>query len=81
MITASISLKDVDGQTIRKAISPELNIQFSRANVKINKHKNGIALEFKADDVTALRATMNSYLRWLKVITEINEELRDTKTS
>lgn len=80
MITAAIRINDVDGQTIRKAMSPELKIQFSRANVKINKIKNGIALQFTADDVTALRATVNSYLRWLKVITEIDEELKNSKT-
>jgi tRNA threonylcarbamoyladenosine modification (KEOPS) complex Pcc1 subunit len=77
MIKATITVGNVDSNTVQKSLGPELEIGFTRANAQIEKHKKGIKLIFTADDVTALRATMNSYLRWLKVITDIDQELKN----
>jgi tRNA threonylcarbamoyladenosine modification (KEOPS) complex Pcc1 subunit len=77
MITASITLKNADHRILHKAISPELKSGFTRALVDIKNLEDGVKLEFKADDVTALRAAVNSYLRWLKIIDDIKEETKD----
>ncbi|MCK5548650.1 MAG: hypothetical protein KAI64_06520, partial [Thermoplasmata archaeon] len=76
-ITASITLKNADERVLYKAISPELKSGFTRAMVDIKKLEDGVKLEFKADDVNALRAAVNSYLRWLKIIDDIKEETKD----
>jgi len=75
MIKAAITLKNVDTDLLCKALSPELKSEFTRTKVAVKRLKDGVSLEFRAEDVNALRAAMNSYLRWLKVIEEINEEL------
>lgn len=75
MIRAEITLKNVDRDLLYKALSPELKSEFTRTKVAVKRLEDGVSLEFRAEDVNALRAAMNSYLRWLKVIEEIKEEL------
>ncbi|NHI94433.1 MAG: hypothetical protein EAX96_18225 [Candidatus Lokiarchaeota archaeon] len=43
----------------------------NRVTVDLQKENNEIMVKFIAKDFTALRAAMNSYLRWFKLITEI----------
>ncbi len=77
MITASITLRNADNSIIYEAISPEMKSEFTRTRIDIKKMKDGMTLEFAADDVNALRAAMNSYLKWLTIIDDIREELRE----
>jgi tRNA threonylcarbamoyladenosine modification (KEOPS) complex Pcc1 subunit len=76
MITANLTIRNVEYLTLQKAIGPELDNELSRARVEMKRLEDGISLRFMADDVVALRASMNSYLRWLKLITDIDEELK-----
>jgi tRNA threonylcarbamoyladenosine modification (KEOPS) complex Pcc1 subunit len=64
---------------IIQSLKPELNRTSFRAEVELNKTPGGdeVILSVKAQDVNALRAALNSYLRWIKCIIEINEELLD----
>ncbi|MEM2927009.1 MAG: KEOPS complex subunit Pcc1 [Candidatus Bathyarchaeia archaeon] len=56
-----------------KALAPEtLHAISSRSNVKIRLEGRSLILEFSARDSTALRAAMNSYLRWILTIKELN---------
>jgi tRNA threonylcarbamoyladenosine modification (KEOPS) complex Pcc1 subunit len=53
-------------KAIFKALKPELRIPFtSRSKVEMNLRGKSIALKIRAKDLTALRAAVNSYLRWL----------------
>ena len=47
------------------------NAASDRVIVDLKKERNEIKLKFTAKDFVALRAAMNSYLKWLKIITEI----------
>jgi tRNA threonylcarbamoyladenosine modification (KEOPS) complex Pcc1 subunit len=76
MITANLTLRNVEGRTLQEAMGPELDSELSRAQVEMDRIKDGITLRFRAEDIIALRAAMNSYLRWLKLITDIDEELK-----
>ncbi|MFB0560481.1 MAG: KEOPS complex subunit Pcc1 [Candidatus Lokiarchaeia archaeon] len=40
---------------------------------KLKRDGDTISLEIEAEDTVALRAALNSYLRWLKIIYDINE--------
>ncbi len=40
---------------------------------KLKRDGDIISIEIKAEDTVALRAALNSYLRWLKIIYDINE--------
>ena len=42
-----------------------------RVIIDLQRENNEIKLKFTAKDFGALRAAINSYLKWLKIITEI----------
>ena len=67
---ASIRLKFNDSKqlsTILNAIKPETQtMQTTRASVKLEKDDNYLLLSVEAEDTTALRATLNAYLRWIQ---------------
>jgi len=58
------------GRIIVEAIRPELEESLSdRSNVKLTVESEGkIVLHITAIDTSALRATLNSYLRWISGI-------------
>jgi KEOPS complex subunit Pcc1 len=57
-----------------KSILPEI-VSGTNAHYRGRLKRDGdiINLEIEAEDTVALRAALNSYLRWLKVIYEISE--------
>ena len=77
MMSAAITLRGVDARVLRGAIGPELDAEPARATAEIRETKDGLTIRLEAEDVAALRAALNSYLRWLKVISDIEEELKD----
>ena len=64
---------------IIRSLTPELNRTSFRAEVGLDRTPGGdqLVLVVKAQDVNALRAALNSYLRWIKCIMEIDRELID----
>ncbi|MBS7609718.1 hypothetical protein KEJ36_03200 [Candidatus Bathyarchaeota archaeon] len=70
----SIDFEDEDClEGALKALMPEtLRAVSSRSNVKIFLEGRSLILEFSARDSTALRAAMNSYLRWILTIKELS---------
>ncbi len=62
---------------IIKSLNPELRRKNLRTEIELSSSptKDELKLVVKADDVNALRAALNSYLRWIKCIIEINREL------
>jgi KEOPS complex subunit Pcc1 len=52
--------------TLFSALTPEVNTQISnRAKATLTKEGNILILKVEAKDATALRATLNAYLRWI----------------
>ncbi len=68
---------------IIQSLSPELNRKSFRAEVELqtNPPKDEVKLIITAQDVNALRAALNSYLRWIKCVVEINEELKEGESN
>jgi tRNA threonylcarbamoyladenosine modification (KEOPS) complex Pcc1 subunit len=61
---------------IIKALRPELESGISdRSKVVVKASEIGLVIEVSADDVTALRATVNSYLYWIHGILDIGRRL------
>ncbi len=57
-----------------RALFPEVISGASERCIgKLKRDGDIISLEIKAEDTVALRAALNSYLRWLKIIYDINE--------
>jgi tRNA threonylcarbamoyladenosine modification (KEOPS) complex Pcc1 subunit len=67
---ASLLLKLGDTNTaeiVRSALLPEiLGFQSSRSEVSLERIRESLLLEIRADDVSSLRAVLNSYLRWIQ---------------
>lgn len=60
------------------SLQPELEHAVSeRSAVKITFNNKGIVIGITADDVTALRAAVNSYLYWVRGILDIGNRIND----
>lgn len=73
-IAARLSGESIE--RIRRALSVESNREIPRTKVEV---RGGDALEIKilAEDLHALRAALNSYMRWLKLAMEVEEVIED----
>ncbi len=61
---------------IIKALRPELESSISdRSNVVVKVSEKGLVIQVSADDVTALRAAVNSYLYWVQGIMDIGSRV------
>jgi tRNA threonylcarbamoyladenosine modification (KEOPS) complex Pcc1 subunit len=71
---AVISLKfgsERDLGVILRAISPEAaKPATSRSHVRIARRNSVLTLKFEAKDTSALRAIINSYMHWIKSVTD-----------
>jgi len=55
---------------ILDALGPETRISSKRSRVHVEGEDNRLTLTFGAMDTSALRAALNSYLRWIVVVNE-----------
>ena len=63
-------------KVILGSLKPELESGISdRSKVKIEATERGLLIEVDADDMTALRAAVNSYLYWTQGIMDIGNRL------
>ncbi len=62
-----------DAEVVLKSIEPEVQTAPSdRSSVKVNLDGNTLKLIIDAEDTPSLRASVNSYLRWIILSCEIN---------
>jgi tRNA threonylcarbamoyladenosine modification (KEOPS) complex Pcc1 subunit len=61
---------------IIKSLRPELESNITdRSKVLIEASEKGLILKVEAEDVTALRAAVNSYLYWINGIIDIGSRI------
>ena len=61
---------------IQKALEPETRASVTyRSKVKLTCEGKTVSLFFEANDITALRASMNSYLSWLQMLNDLCNSL------
>ena len=61
---------------IIKSLRPELESSISdRSKVLIEASERGLIIKVEAEDVTALRAAVNSYLYWINGIIDIGSRI------
>lgn len=61
-------------EAVRRALKPEEKLPASaRCRTKIRRRKNVLCMEVDAGDTTALRAALNSFLRWAMVARDVTE--------
>ncbi len=67
-------------ESIFKALEPETRTKMTtRSKVKVTKEGDCLKLSFEASDTSALRAAMNSYLRWILLTRDVLETLKAEK--
>ena len=71
MPKATLRLETPHAKTVMRSLSPEVGREIPRTRVKIESDNESVVLEIEATDVPALRAALNSYLRWMKISEEI----------
>ena len=66
-------------ETVLKALKPEVERhQFMRrSKVNVSSKQNSLILNFEAEDTSALRATINSYLRWIMLINDSFQAIKE----
>jgi tRNA threonylcarbamoyladenosine modification (KEOPS) complex Pcc1 subunit len=74
--SVKITLNEKILQAIEKALKPESeNPSSERSKTSVTTYKNELIIETWASDTTALRASLNSYLRWVEGIQNIVENI------
>lgn len=64
--TFTFELDEKTSEIVAKSLLPESKRIVPRTKVEIENKNNKLVLTIIADDVSALRAGINSYLRWIK---------------
>ena len=61
-----------DAEIVLKSIKPEIKGSPSdRSSVCIDVHENTLRISIDAKDTASFRASLNSYLRWIKLSYEV----------
>ncbi len=71
MISATLSMDVGDPAAIMSAISPETSRELPRSKVTVATGDGKLVLEIVAEDTSAMRATLNSYLGCIRLAQEI----------
>ena len=53
------------GNVIQSALIPEMTRDLSKSEVKISTTDTKIVINIRSEELSTLRATLNSYLRWI----------------
>ena len=62
---------------LAKALSPEAGRDVPRASVRISGLPGRTTLTIDAEDAAAMRAALNSYIRWADVAEKMAREVRE----
>ncbi len=76
----TIPLDDYLVHSVRESLIPETKTPSSnRSSTVIEMDENHIIIKTDADDISALRANLNSYMRWVQSIQEVVNNLNDSQ--
>ena len=76
MRRATITFDGPDAAMVYEALRPETGRDVPKARVSMFARRNRLALGIAADDTSALRAAVNSYLRWADVAVRVGREVK-----
>jgi len=73
MRRARITLVGREVHVVAEALRPELGRDVPKARVSMQIGRGRITLTIDAEDTSALRAAVNSYLRWADLAARVHE--------
>jgi KEOPS complex subunit Pcc1 len=71
---AELSFRTEHPEVIIGALLPELSEKIPRTKVTVERAEGAVMVKIEAEDQTALRAALNSYIRWMNVAAETAKE-------
>ena len=74
MRRATILFTGPEARVVYGALRPEAGRDVPKARVSLRSGRNRVTLTIDADDTSALRAAVNSYLRWADVAARVRHE-------
>ncbi len=75
MRRAMITLAGPDAGVVYRALRPEAGRDVPKTCVSMRASKDCLTLTIDAEDTSALRAAVNSYLRWADVAARVRREV------
>jgi KEOPS complex subunit Pcc1 len=66
----------VNADVVAGALSPETTEKIPRTTVSVLKREGSVHIDIEAEDQNALRAALNSYIRWMNLAEETAKEAR-----
>ncbi|HKZ98683.1 MAG TPA: KEOPS complex subunit Pcc1 [Thermoplasmata archaeon] len=72
---ATITLDGAEADIVRRALAPEAGRDVPKARVVVSGSKGRATIAIHAEDTSALRAAVNSYLRWADVAARVVREV------
>ncbi len=76
MARAEIRIDGPEAAIVRKALAPEAGREIPGTTVRVAGRGRSLVLRIEAEDTGALRAALNSYLRWSDVASGVVREVR-----
>jgi len=71
---AELRLMSEHAEVVAGALRPELSERIPRTSVSVERRGQEVKVTIEADDRNALRAALNSYIRWMNVAEETSKE-------
>jgi KEOPS complex subunit Pcc1 len=75
MPRATLTLEGPEAPVVRQALSPEAGRDVPGASVSVSGSRRKLTITIDAVDTGALRAAVNSYLRWSDVAARVRREV------
>jgi len=72
MITAQLKIDTNNPTKLINSLKPDMD-KSNRFEVELAPEKNSVILKVEAKDLTAMRAAINSYLRLIQTINEVDK--------
>ncbi len=76
MRRAVITIEGPEASVIHRALSPEAGRDLPKARISLSGPRPPLSITIDAEDTSALRAAVNSYLRWIDVAARVWKEAR-----
>ncbi len=71
---AELTFRTMHADVVVRALSPEMSESIPRTKVDVLGGEGEVTIRVQADDLTSLRAALNSYIRWANVAEETAKE-------
>lgn len=79
MRRAEIVLSGEDADLVEKVLAPESGREIPRTRASVVKEGEKTFLRIEAEDTSALRAALNSFVRWGALAIAIGEEVKSNE--